>query len=359
MKKFWTPKKFWVIFLALIGTGLFIFSASWRIWFSKPEIPQGIKKPEGPSAAIARSVSSVYRYDFKKREYLSDEGESWQGSDFTRYIYDLAPEGKELDKCYYFLYDNLKKEMTGGGQRKCNSNLTITVGENKNCSSQGENICTLYVYAVDKSGNQGEMAAVTYHVDWEGPKIEKIFTKENEEYPIKIGKGEAKNYKAKASDNTELGYCWLYIDGKNVGAMKTEDGLASLDYTIREGELHNGYVRCADHYDTEKAGYLNINSGELTEIVIVQNHPPKISSCRVSPTQGGTETEFQFQVEAVDPDGDTLSYKWVLGDGKDSNEKNPVHQYLSAGTYQPKIIVADGRGGEDNCSTAWVVVSGE
>ncbi len=341
MKKFWNSKKFWLIF-ALIGIGLFI----WFFWsFTKIRwgVPEEIKNSAGTQTGINKSVSSVYRYDFQKQEYLFDEGQSWQNSDFSRFIYDLAPAGSTLEKCYYFLYDNLKKEMSGGSQRKCNSNLTITVGENKNCFSQGENACTLYVYAADDLGIQGEMAMVTYNIDYEGPRIGKVYKKDD-------------TFQAEVSDNVKVEYCWLYLDEKNIGSMIINEGLAVLSYPFGEKESYGVFARCTDHYDSEKNNYLNIVSGESVVIGAPVNHPPQISFCRVSPNQGSVETEFKFEIEAVDLDGDDLSYRWEFGDGEEFSGKNPMHQYKSVGTYEPKITVSDKKGEKDECSTAWVVV---
>ncbi|OGZ18953.1 MAG: hypothetical protein A2175_01310 [Candidatus Nealsonbacteria bacterium RBG_13_42_11] len=332
-------KKAIFLFLALIVIGLFI------CFFLLPEtfIPQEVKNKEGIVSATELSISSVYRYDFKEQNYVSDEGNSWQNSDFTRYVYDVAPAGATLEKCYYFLYDNVKKETTFIGQRKCNANLTITVGENKNCLSQGELACTLYIYAVDNVGNLGEMAAVTYHIDWESPKIGKPYQ-------------ENQNFISEVSDNIEVNYCWFYLDGENRGAMKIENGLATFNYKINEEEKHAVYVRCADQYNAEKEEYLNIASSGLFETVAFKNQPPKISSCKVSPTQGNKGTNFSFQIEASDPNGDNLNYNWYFGDGRTSNEKNPNHYYSLSGTFEPKVIISDGR--ENTvCATAWVIVS--
>lgn len=342
MKRFFTSKKFRFLILALIGIGLFVYF----FLFPESKIPEEIRKEKEISAKTMLPISSVYRYDFEKREYISDEGGSWQNSDFTRYIYDLAPESLELERCYYFLYDNTKKEISGGGQRKCNTNLTIIVGENKDCLSQGESACTLYVYTQDNLGNQGEMAAVTYYIDWEVPKVGKIYQKD-------------KSYLAEVLDNLKVSYCWLYLNNQNVGPMKIENGIASLKYPAEEEESYTAFVRCADHYDAEEEKYLNLTSGELVEIGPSINYPPKISSCRVIPTQGTTETSFRFEVEASDPEGDSLTYSWDFGDGDNLTKKNPTHQYKNSGTYEPKITVFDQQGEKDNCSTAWVVVSEE
>ncbi len=339
MKKFWNSKKFWLI-LALIIIGVFIY----LFLFPQTEIPQEIKEKGGTVSAAGLPISSIYRYDFKEQNYIFDEGNSWQNSDFSRYVYDLAPASSTLEKCYYFLYDNLKKEMSGGGQRKCNSNLTITVGENKNCSSQGENACTLYVYAVDDSGIQGEMATVTYNIDWESPKVGKVSKQDS-------------IFQAEVSDNVMVGYCWFYLNNKNVGSMKIENSSAVLEYPVPNQESYAVFVRCADQYDSERTGYLNLAVGESAEFTIPVNHPPTISFCRVSPTQGNIQTDFQFSAAASDSDGDSLSYNWDFGDGKSSDEKNPKHYYSVSGTFEPKVSASDTKGEKANCSTAWVVVS--
>lgn len=339
MKKFWTSKRFWVIVLALIAVGVFICF----FLFLQTKIPQEIKEKGGTISAAELPISSVYRYDFKEQNYVLDEGEGWKNSDFTRYIYDLTPKNSELDKCFYFLYDNIKKETSDSGQRKCNANLTITVGENKNCKLQGENACTLYAYAADKKGNQGETVSVTYNIDWEAPKVGEPYSKDG-------------SFAAEISDNLKVGYCWLYLDGNNLGSMKIENGLAFFDYQIKEEESHNVFVRCADGYDAEKGDYLNFGYGKKTKTVTFENRPPQISFCKVSPAQGNKETNFSFEVEATDPDGDALTYLWDFGDEKTSDEKNIKHYYFVSGTFEPKVSISDANGEKTDCSTAWVVV---
>lgn len=332
-------KKAIFLFLALIAIGLFVYF----FWLSKTSIIYEAKDKEGIASAIELPISSVYRYDLKEQNYIADEGNGWQNSDFTRYIYDIAPTGAALKRCYYFLYDNIKKETAFLGQRECNANLTITVGENKNCSSQGEIACTLYVYAVDSVGNMGEMTVVTYNIDWESPKIEELHQKNG-------------SFLAEVSDNVMVNYCWFYLDEENLGAMKIENGLAVFDYQTKEEEKHTVYIKCADHYNAEKEKYLNFVSSELFETAATKNQPPQISFCKVLPTQGSKETNFLFQIEVSDPNGDILNYNWDFGDGKTSSEKNPNHYYSVSGTFEPKVIVSDGRE-NIKCATAWVIVS--
>ncbi len=339
MRKMKLSKKVLIpLILALLGIGLFIFF----LLFPAVSVPEEIKKQEQAQAKIQGPVSSVYRYDLEKREYVADEGESWQNSNFSRYIYDLAPEGYSLGRCYYFLYDNVKKQMSGGGRRRCNANLEITVGQNMNCPSQGEDACTLYVYALDDKENRGEISALTYHIDWEKPKVGKASREGNK-------------YSAEVSDNVQVSYCWLFLDDENKGLMKIENNLASLEYVFSADD-YSAFVKCADHYDAEREKYLNLAVGEKAEFVLAQNRPPEISFCKVSPNQGGLNTEFKFETLAADPDGDGLSYQWDFGDGQKSIEQNPSHQYRESGTFEPKVIVSDASGERDSCFAAWVVV---
>ena len=48
-----------------------------------------------------------------------------------------------------------------------------------------------------------------------------------------------------------------------------------------------------------------------------------------------------------DPDGDTLSYHWDMGDGTVYTTAEPTHTYIEAGTYTVTLTVSDGKGGVD------------
>ena len=92
----------------------------------------------------------------------------------------------------------------------------------------------------------------------------------------------------------------------------------------------------------------------MSQITI--NTPPIINYCKGLPTSGNKETEIKFTIEAEDIDNDDLSFFWDFGDETFSQEKNPIHTYSENGTYRPTITVSDGKGGEDNCSTAWITI---
>jgi len=361
MEKKVFSKKLLLLIIALFLMGFFV----WYIWtyeLNKTNPPN----PEPDKKADERFLpnSAIYNRDLVKGTMTLDEGGTWQNQDFTRYIYDSVPGGSELGKCFYYVYDHPKKIFSAGGERKCNSNLTVTVGEGKDCSSQGENACSLHVYAKDKNGNEGNTMMDVYNIDSDAPVVGKVFTKDNETYPIKVGKGEKKTYKAEVSDTLSVGYCWFFFDSDYVPVVPSpspcENGkkcIVSAEHSFEEGETHNVFVRCADRYSAEAGNYFNASDGEAVQISVSINHAPEISSCKVNPTQGTTSTDFKFEVQATDPDGDARSFNWDFGDGNYSSEESPTHNYKNKGTYEPKVTVSDDRGLQDTRSTAWVSVS--
>lgn len=75
----------------------------------------------------------------------------------------------------------------------------------------------------------------------------------------------------------------------------------------------------------------------------------------VSPTTGLVPVAVTFDASASsDPDGDSLSYIWTLGNGESTNGVSFVYTYTEAGSYLVELTVSDGRGGVDTASTTLV-----
>lgn len=49
----------------------------------------------------------------------------------------------------------------------------------------------------------------------------------------------------------------------------------------------------------------------------------------------------QFSGEGFDPDGGSVTYFWMFGDGAQSSVQNPTHTYTAAGDYLVQLIVTD------------------
>ncbi|MBI2123722.1 MAG: PKD domain-containing protein [Candidatus Wildermuthbacteria bacterium] len=276
---------------------------------------------------------------------------SWQSRDFWIKILDEDLEsGLDKTSCRYKVLsyqDNGQEHSSGWWSRKCNSLIQVAVGEGKQCSSEGERACWIFISSEDKAQNQhipsGEKGSVKYYnIDWTPPKTGKVSTQGSEA-------------KVQVVDNLKITGCSLYLDGRDLGPMafispgcqKECEAFKTFSAEFESGE-HRLWAVCRD-------AARNYNKSE--ELVIKENLPPTISSCRVTPAQGTKEAEFRFFAEATDPDGDELSFLWDFGDGTQSTEKTPSYKYSSFGTYTPRVSVQDPSGESALCNTAWVVVN--
>ena len=66
--------------------------------------------------------------------------------------------------------------------------------------------------------------------------------------------------------------------------------------------------------------------------------------------------EVKFNDNSKDLDGNIISWKWDLGDGVTSTERNPVHNYTNGGTYTVSLTVTD-NDGASSTETKYLTVS--
>ncbi len=351
MKKFRLLKKVLII-LALIGIGLFV----WFILIKNFEIPEKLT-PEVKTDKIPPSTA-----------VLSPEDKSWHNSDFLAIIndsdlgsglVDFVPREKG---CRYIIED-LGTGRAVGDFRKCDPvGINVSVGEGKVCSSSYQKLnasqgkCKVSTIAFDKADNNSGWKSRVFNIDLIEPEISQIILDRN---LFELNKNYL--FESLVSDNSKITGCWFYLNGKiieekvdikPVPCENEEECRISANYTFdAEGDY---YIRfsCSDIAE-------NLGFSEYQIVKVTTNHPPEISSCQVSPTQETIQTEFQFKVAVSDPEGDDLYFFWDFGNGANSNEQNPKHQYLAAGTYEPKVIVSDDKGETAECSTAWVVADEE
>ena len=346
-------RKLLFLLLALIAIGLFIFffaSQNMEPGISPEETTEEMEKDKiPPSTAI-----------------ISPQDKSWHNKDFWVEINDSDLGSGLIDYkagesgCKYIIED-LGTGESAGDFRKCDPvEVWVPVGQGKVCSSSyrkediSQGKCKVSSLSTDKAGNDSGWKSKVFNVDLINPEVGRIVLNQNS---FELDKDYI--FEASASDNSQITGCWFYLDGKNsekkveVNPIPCKDGMECriyLTYSFnREGDYNISFV-CSDIVG-------NLGAGEKQIVKVTQNHPPQISSCQVLSGQGKVEDEFQFRVEAADPEQDLLFFLWDFGDGKTSEEQNPKHQYSTTGTFEPKVLVSDDKGESSECQTAWVVVS--
>jgi PKD repeat protein len=71
---------------------------------------------------------------------------------------------------------------------------------------------------------------------------------------------------------------------------------------------------------------------------------PVVSAPTASTTTQLVGINVMFNVQATDADNDTLTYAWDFGDGLTGSGASPAHVYTTAGTFNVKVTVDDGKG---------------
>jgi hypothetical protein len=90
------------------------------------------------------------------------------------------------------------------------------------------------------------------------------------------------------------------------------------------------------------------------------NRNPTISQLTVTPTHGiAFLTQFSAQASASDPDGDTVTYEWDLGDGTTATGSSVSNKTYggNGGTLTVKLTASDGKGGTVSESRAITVIT--
>ena len=89
------------------------------------------------------------------------------------------------------------------------------------------------------------------------------------------------------------------------------------------------------------------SSTTTTDTIV--NNPPEITQV-ITPTDIKTDHLYDIEVEATDPDGDSLTYNWVVSDGTIHDpSSNPMTWTAPStdGMYHITITVDDGNGGTE------------
>lgn len=336
-----------------LGVLILIFAAVF--FFQEKSVPLQLQQPLTQSEA-ADTIAPV-------TVIISPDDNSWHNSGFYVEIQDgdlgsgLVDFVQGEQGCRYAIEDLGTREARDGFRPCKEARLFFSVGSGNICSSSfeaqsGSGRCMVSVQSVDKAGNESKWESRIFLIDIEPPIVGLISS-----LPDVVLPQEIYTLKARVSDNARVAGCSLLLNNQkyqsNVSLTpipcegRKECELSATITFLDPGEYEVSFA-CFDIAE-------NVGSGEPFAFEVFVNKAPIISLCRVTPTVGTGNTEFQFFVEAMDPNQDSLSFVWEFGDGVTSVEQMPSYNYKKAGTFMPRVFVRDPQGEEVSCSTAWVV----
>jgi chitodextrinase len=124
-------------------------------------------------------------------------------------------------------------------------------------------------------------------------------------------------------------FAWAFGDGNtgtgaDVSHAYTAGGTYTVTLTVAEA---GGSSQVAD-----------------TEVVVVRANAAPSAAFTFTPAKPVEGESVTFSPTVSDPDGDTTTLAWNLGDGTTSSEAAPVHAYAAAGDYPVTLTATDAHG---------------
>jgi PKD repeat protein len=144
-------------------------------------------------------------------------------------------------------------------------------------------------------------------------------------------------FDARASRDPEggpLAYSWSFGDAAG-GAVHT----STPTHTYGAAGSYTAVVTVTDS--------LGMTDEASAVVAVTAPNLPPVVSATATPNHGAESLDVHFSASATDVNQDPLAYSWDFGDpasgaGNASSLVNPVHSYVTAGTYTASVHVSDG-----------------
>ena len=91
-------------------------------------------------------------------------------------------------------------------------------------------------------------------------------------------------------------------------------------------------------------GLFNLNYLKFRGKGVSLNARPELLSVEASPDVGEVPLTVSLTAEATDPENESLTYDWDLGDGATASGAQVTHTYELSGVYRPTVTVTDASG---------------
>jgi photosystem II stability/assembly factor-like uncharacterized protein len=142
--------------------------------------------------------------------------------------------------------------------------------------------------------------------------------------------------------------------GENGGIIRTEDG--GTTWTTQDSGTT--VTLNSINFINENTGFISGNSGTILHTTSGgwSNRPPEIPTIPSGPTEGVTNTNYEFTTSTTDPDEDDVYYQFDWGDGTFSNWIGPFssgtegtesHSWNAGGEYEIRAKAKDSLGESD------------
>jgi PKD repeat protein/Tol biopolymer transport system component len=132
-------------------------------------------------------------------------------------------------------------------------------------------------------------------------------------------------------EGAQLLYHWDFADPESLQNSSSQE---SDTHIFNQPGQYTVALTVTDDFGQTNQAIVVIN-------VTAPNLPPTIQVI-ASPSSGTIPLTVEFMSNAIDEDGDTLSYLWSFGDGSSSTEINPVHEFQQEGIFEVSLTVSDG-----------------
>ncbi|WP_455223077.1 PKD domain-containing protein [Kaarinaea lacus] len=135
-------------------------------------------------------------------------------------------------------------------------------------------------------------------------------------------------------EGSQLLYHWNFNDPDSV---QNSSGEAFDAHIFNQPGQYTVMLTVTDDFNQTDQASVVIN----VEAPDAPNTPPTIQPA-ASPDSGTVPLIVNFTANAMDEDGDDLSYLWDFTDGSMSSEADPVHEFIQEGIYDVTLSVSDG-----------------
>ncbi|WP_455197793.1 PKD domain-containing protein [Kaarinaea lacus] len=135
-------------------------------------------------------------------------------------------------------------------------------------------------------------------------------------------------------EGAQLLYHWNFNDPDS---LQNSSGEVSDTHIFNQPGQYTVLLTVTDDFGHTDQASVVIN----VEAPQAPNMPPTVQPV-ASPNSGTAPLTVNFTANAVDEDGDALTYIWDFADGSMASDVNPIHQFQQQGVYDVSVTVSDG-----------------